>query len=58
MPCTCMKGTYQLGVMCRGSLFLQAADVVDKVTPHVQKIWAWCQLGWEKLQPYKPKEWG
>ena len=37
---------------------LQAADVVDKATPYVKKGWAACQLGWEKLQPYKPKEWG
>ena len=37
---------------------MQAADVVDKVSPHVKKAFALCVLGWEKLQPYKPKEWG
>ena len=36
----------------------QAADFVDKATPHVQKAFALCALGWEKLQPYKPMEWG
>jgi len=36
----------------------KAADFVDLVTPHAKKAANACKLGWEKLQPYKPKEWG
>ena len=31
---------------------------MDKISPYVQRAWAAGLVAWDKLQPYKPKEWG